>query len=72
MGKRSRGVIERYEVRTADLYAPDEEYYHVDGELLPLPRDPSHRVVSLTLLPQALRFLVPASYYRLVHPFTDA
>jgi diacylglycerol kinase family enzyme len=72
MGKRSRGVIERYEVRTAELFAPEEEYYHVDGELLPLPRDPSQRVISLTLLPQALRFLVPASYYRLVHPFTEA
>ncbi|MFW5729429.1 MAG: diacylglycerol/lipid kinase family protein [Spirochaetota bacterium] len=71
MGKRRRGVIERYEVRAAEIYAPDEEYYHVDGELLPLPPNPAERVVSLSLLPRALRFLVPASYYRLVHPFTE-
>lgn len=69
MGSGRRGVIERYEVRAATVTVPQEQTCHVDGELLNLPEDPASRVITVELVPHGLRFLVPPSYYRLVHPF---
>jgi diacylglycerol kinase family enzyme len=69
MGKGHRGIIERYEVTGAEIHAPEERYYHVDGELLELPEDPNQRRLRVDLVPRGLRFLVPPTYYRLVHPF---
>jgi len=69
MGAAPRGVIERYEVQGADLQVPGEAWYHVDGELLPLPAEPAERLVRVRMAPRALRFLVPPSFYRPMHPF---
>jgi diacylglycerol kinase family enzyme len=71
MGSGRRGVIERYEVRAAAVTVSREHAYHVDGELLSLPEDPAAKVITVDLIPQGLRFLVPPSYYRLVHPFEE-
>lgn len=69
MDKGHRGVIERYEVTGVELHAPGERYYHVDGELLQFAEAPEERRLRVDLVPRGLRFLVPPTYYRLVHPF---
>jgi diacylglycerol kinase family enzyme len=65
---RRQGMIERYEVRQVVVDAPDPFDYHVDGELL-RSGDGERPYVSVSVVPEALRFLVPERFYRLFHPF---
>jgi diacylglycerol kinase family enzyme len=68
-------MIERYEVKRVDVDSTDGFAYHVDGELLHTAAPPAgggqqrHPRVSVSVVPEALRFLVPQRFYRLFHPF---
>ena len=65
-------MIERYEVKRVDIDGQAGFEYHVDGELLraaPAPETSGRAGVSVSVVPGALRFLVPERFYRLFHPF---
>jgi len=69
---RRQGMIERYEVKRVDIDGQAGFEYHVDGELLraaPAPETSGRAGVSVSVVPGALRFLVPERFYRLFHPF---
>jgi diacylglycerol kinase family enzyme len=81
---RRQGMIERYEVKRVDIESLSPFDYHVDGELLRARpgsaaagrtaggRDGGAGAgarVSVSVVPGALRFLVPERFYRLFHPF---
>lgn len=67
---RRQGMIERYEVKRVDIESPVSFDYHVDGELLrAVPVAGGTARVSVSVVPGALRFLVPERFYRLFHPF---
>jgi len=67
---RRLGMIERYEVRRVEVAGDTSFRYHVDGELLEaLPGESGPARVDVTVMPGALRFLVPERFYRLFHPF---
>lgn len=72
---RRQGMIERYEVKRVDVDSTDGFAYHVDGELLHTAAPPAgggeqrRPRVSVSVVPEALRFLVPQRFYRLFHPF---
>jgi diacylglycerol kinase family enzyme len=66
----AKPTIERYEVGALQVSSAIPFRFHADGELLSADRpstDGRYRV-SIRVLPRALTFLVPASFYRLFHP----
>ncbi len=66
----AKPVIERYEVGALHVSAAEPFRFHADGELLKagVPSADGRYRVSIRVLPRALTFLVPASFYRLFHP----
>jgi diacylglycerol kinase family enzyme len=68
---RHQGMIERYEVRQVEVESAAPFAYHVDGELRTAETDAVGGTarVSVSVIPEALRFLVPERFYRLFHPF---
>jgi diacylglycerol kinase family enzyme len=66
---RRQGMIERYEVREVEVASTRPFDFHVDGELLRAQPIDGQAEVSVSVVPQALRFLVPDAFYRLFHPF---
>lgn len=67
---RRLGMIERYEVRRVEVAGDTAFRYHVDGELLEAAAEGGGpATVEVSVMPAALRFLVPERFYRLFHPF---
>ncbi|MFO8065516.1 MAG: diacylglycerol/lipid kinase family protein [Spirochaetota bacterium] len=68
---RRQGMIERYEVKQVDIGCETAFDYHIDGELMHArergPRETAE--LSVTIVPEAIRFLVPEHFYRLFYPF---
>ncbi|MFP3959802.1 MAG: diacylglycerol/lipid kinase family protein [Spirochaetaceae bacterium] len=64
---RTHGMIERYEVKRVEVTCEKDFDYHVDGELHYTQNEGER--VTVSVVPAALRFLVPERFYRLFHPF---
>ncbi|MBN2880748.1 sphingosine kinase [Candidatus Woesearchaeota archaeon] len=62
--------IERYEVRDAQVISQKPFNFHIDGDLYSSPdkTDEGHSLY-FSVAPEALRFLVPPSFYLLSKPF---
>ncbi|ORC37815.1 hypothetical protein B4O97_02090 [Marispirochaeta aestuarii] len=71
--KRDRPVIERYEVRQVKLMKREPFAYHADGELRRCdnPAVEGRYTLHCSIVPSAVNFLVPGSFYRKFHPFED-
>ncbi|WP_319562927.1 diacylglycerol kinase family protein [Marispirochaeta sp.] len=69
--KRGRPVIERYEVKRVAFSMSKPFSYHVDGELRYCDTADADGQCTLkcTIVPSAVNFLVPDSFYRKFHPF---
>lgn len=63
--KKDKPPIERYEVQEATISSPEPFNYHVDGELFTTEKKPYE--VSLSIIPEAINFLVPQSFYKAFH-----
>lgn len=66
---RRQGMIERYEVKEAEVACARPFDFHVDGERLRAQAVDGQAEVAVSVVPEALRFLVPDNFYRLFHPF---
>ncbi len=70
--RRSKPLIERFEIRRVSLSSPEPFLWHVDGEvrLCGLREDGMARL-DVSVLPEALSFLVPPGFWRKFHPYDD-
>jgi len=59
-------LIERYEVKSLELIVAPDTDLHIDGELYNS-EGTSH--IRISIIPRALNFLVPRSFYHKFHPF---
>lgn len=68
--RRSKPLIERFEIQRVSLSSPEPFLWHVDGEvrLCDLRKDGTARL-DVSVLPKALSFLVPPGFWRKFHPY---
>jgi diacylglycerol kinase family enzyme len=66
LARKERPIIERYEVEEIEIELSRDEYFHIDGELY---RSSYDQMAKISILPRALRFLVPRTFYAKFHPF---
>lgn len=61
-------LIERYEIKEARIRTGKEVDFHIDGELY---NTEEAEEIRVTIMPRALDFLVPGSFYHKFHPFDN-
>lgn len=59
-------LIERYEVKEVEIIMEPETDLHIDGELY---NTGTAATIRISIIPRALTFLVPGSFYHKFHPF---
>ncbi|MFP4383189.1 MAG: diacylglycerol/lipid kinase family protein [Spirochaetia bacterium] len=69
LSRTGKGIIERYEIKEANVVSESPFDYHIDGELFRCQGTGGKYEIKLQVIPQALNFLVPPRFYRLFHPF---
>ena len=70
--RKEKPPIERYEVRYAKVSSPESFNYHIDGELKHSSQDSSGMFsLELEIVPEAISFLVPKSFYKSFHWFEN-
>ncbi len=63
--------IERYELKHA-VFSSDRPFpYHIDGELCHSKNNGGEYQVQFSIVPEAIRFIVPGSFYRSFHWFEN-
>ncbi len=68
--KGAKPLIERYEVRSAEICARVPFNYHIDGEVARTTEAVNGEYcVHIRVIPQQLSFIVPGAFYRKFHPF---
>jgi len=68
--RRSKPLIERFEIKRASVSSPEPFLWHVDGEVRYCePRESGPARLDVSVLPGALSFLVPAGFWRKFHPY---
>ena len=66
LARRRKPLVERYEVKEAVIRTGKNTDFHIDGELYNT--GDSDRI-KVSIIPGAIDFLVPGSFYRKFHPF---
>lgn len=69
LSRTGKDIIERYEIKEANIVSVHPFNYHIDGELFRCRGSGGKYEIKLQVIPQALNFLVPPRFYRLFHPF---
>ncbi len=71
--RKERPVIERYEVSRAEIEMDQPFSYHLDGELqrCTTPAEDGVYRIKAEIVPSSVNFIVPGSFYRKFHPFTE-
>ncbi|HSV56539.1 MAG TPA: diacylglycerol kinase family protein [Magnetospirillaceae bacterium] len=70
--RRAKPLIERFEIRRAAVSSPEGFLWHVDGELRRCePKPGGCAVLEVSVLPEAIRFLVPAQFWRKFHAYDE-
>jgi diacylglycerol kinase family enzyme len=68
--RRSKPLIERFEIKRVSVSSPEPFLWHVDGEVRHCePRRDGPARLEIGVLPGALSFLVPAGFWRKFHPY---
>lgn len=68
--KSNKPPIERYEIKQASIISKDPLDFHIDGDLYSCSEKFNKNYeIDFEVVPKALKFLVPPSFYQLTQPF---
>lgn len=68
LAKNRKPLIERYEVKEVVIRTGEGADFHIDGELF---NTGDRDSIKITIVPKAIDFLVPGSFYHKFHPFEN-
>lgn len=66
LAKKKKPLIERYEIKEAIIKTGENADFHIDGELF---NTGNSDKIKVSIVPGAIDFLVPESFYQKFHPF---
>ena len=70
--RKSKPLIERFEIKRVSISSPEPFLWHVDGEVHSCGvQENGQARLEVGVLPEAISFLVPAGFWRRFHPYDE-